>query len=146
MNNIKYGLLLLVCLFLTSSDVMAVTVNDDVVTPKFREAGDKLKLSEIKEIRSYCGALPGDYSYNTVNVTTIITKPLTPIKLELPMGVSHCVHTCVDTGDRESLYSLDTTYNITAAPVKKSRPVAPTVPKGKTVDRVIQPVVQSRLQ
>jgi len=113
--------------------VLAVPVPDTVGTPLFREDGSALKVSEIANITSYCGAAVGDYSYPVINVATVITLPKTNLTLELPVGISYCVHVATDKGKRSSTYSGVTKYNVLAAPVKKSNPQAPTVSSGKLV-------------
>jgi len=131
MHNIKYGLLLLVCLFLTSADVMAVdatlfpTTNYNCKLPVTREDGSAFNYAtEGSQVMVYWGTAPGKYN-NSVPLKVcqwVIDNTAFPDGTTL-----YIVATVTDNGKRESLYSPVYVHNITVSPVPKpiTAPAAP---------------------
>ncbi len=113
---------------------MAYQVTETVTTPTVREKNAdgviiSLGLSELVAIQPYCGATIGDYSYNNLAPTIVpnIKLPTTAVTMDLPLGISYCVFTAIDTGKRSSKYSGYKAYNVVGKkPV--SLPLLPPVP------------------
>jgi len=131
MNDIKYGLLLLVCLFLTSADVMAVdatlfpTTNYNCTLPVVREDGTKFNYAtEGSQVMVYWGTAPGKYN----NPVTLKVCQWVIDNTAFPDGTTlYIVSTVTDNGKRESVYSPVYVHNITVSPVPKplAAPAAP---------------------
>ena len=114
----KYLLSLLLLLSFNLFAVTAITGEP----PTQREDGSAFDLkTELKGFNIYCGTASGDY-VDTYNFTGY-TLPVTEWLIELPLGVSYCVVTTVDTDGRESLYSNEVTVTMDG----KYRPNAPNV-------------------
>ncbi|MDA3854262.1 MAG: hypothetical protein PF444_08495 [Bacteroidales bacterium] len=123
MNKLIVGLVLMavaVC-------ARAYDAADTIVTPTQREDGTALGLSEIKGFTVYCG-VSGSEDYQSSQFISGATLPSTDIVVKnLPVGLSDCVFTSIDTDNRESLYSAIATYSVV---IDKANPKAPAVQTG----------------
>ncbi len=134
---------LLAILWLSPFMANAYPVTDTVGTPVAREDGSALGLSELAAIQPYCGATIGDYSYTTQSPTIApnIKLPTTTVTMDLPLGISYCVFTVIDTGKRQSLYSGYKKYNVIGKkplPLPLLPPVAPTVLPNQTMRVLVE--------
>ena len=96
--------LLLLLLLISTSAIADYSV--PVTHDGTREDGSKFDLSDLSEVRIYCGTTAGDYQ---VDVPTVLTlseddSGMTVTVIEAPVG-QFCVVTAVDKQKRESLYS-----------------------------------------
>ncbi len=140
--------LILIFVVAVSGNAFAYQVTDAVTTPTVREANAdgviiSVGLSELAAIQPYCGATIGDYSYTTQSPTIApnIKLPTTTVTMDLPLGISYCVFTVIDTGKRQSLYSGYKAYNVIGKkPVSLPLlpPVPPTVLQNQTMRVLVE--------